>query len=49
MSRDDAGVSVAELVALYTAEAPNRDLLRRASELPALPEGWRDRFRKQLA
>jgi MOSC domain-containing protein YiiM len=49
LSRDAAAVSVTDLVALYTAEAPNRDLLQRASELQALPEGWRDRFRKQLA
>jgi len=30
------------------ADATNQDLLRRASDLPALPEGWRDYFRKRL-
>jgi MOSC domain-containing protein YiiM len=41
-------ISVAEIVALYSADAANQDLLRKASELSALPEGWRDYFRKRL-
>lgn len=49
VSRADDSLSVADLVALYTAETANRDLLRRASELQSLPEGWRDHFRKALA
>ncbi len=48
IARHDAAISVAAIVGLYTADAVNQDLLRQASELPALPEGWRDYFRKRL-
>lgn len=44
----DASVSVSEIVSLYAADASNQDLLRRASELTALPEAWRDYFRERL-
>lgn len=47
-ARDEHGVTVADVVNLYTADAKNQDLLRRVSELPALPAGWRDYFRKRL-
>jgi MOSC domain-containing protein YiiM len=47
-TRDERSVSVADIVTLYTAEDPSADLLRRAVELPALPESWRDFFRKRL-
>jgi MOSC domain-containing protein YiiM len=48
ISRDEHGVTVADVVTLYAADAANQDLLRRVSELPALPEGWREYFRKRL-
>jgi MOSC domain-containing protein YiiM len=48
ISRDDHAVSVADVVSLYAADEANQDLLRRASKLPALPEGWRDYFRQRL-
>lgn len=48
IARDDHGVTVADVVALYTADAANQDLLRKVSDLPALPESWRDYFRKRL-
>lgn len=48
IDRDEHGVTVAEVVNLYTADVTNQDLLRRVSELPALPAGWRDYFRKRL-
>jgi MOSC domain-containing protein YiiM len=41
-------VSVADIAHMFTADAVDQDLLRRASELPALPEGWRDHFRARL-
>lgn len=47
-ARDEHGVTVADVVNLYTADAKNQDLLRRVSELPALPAGWRGYFRKRL-
>ncbi|HSF47307.1 MAG TPA: MOSC domain-containing protein [Burkholderiales bacterium] len=42
------GITVADVTALYGADAKNQELLRRVSELPALPAGWRDYFRKRL-
>jgi MOSC domain-containing protein YiiM len=48
LARDESGVTVAEVVNLYTADAANQNLLRRVSELPALPESWREYFRKRL-
>jgi MOSC domain-containing protein YiiM len=48
LSRDEHGMTVADVVNLYTADAGNQDLLRRASELVALPESWRTYFRKRL-
>jgi MOSC domain-containing protein YiiM len=48
IARDEPGVTVAEVVDLYTADAANQDLLRRVSEVPALPESWREYFRKRL-
>ena len=48
IAQDEHAVTVAEVVSLYAADGANQDLLRRASELPALPEGWRDYFRKRL-
>lgn len=47
-SRDEEAITVADVVGLYSADAANQDLLRRASELQALPDGWRDYFRKRL-
>lgn len=44
----DHRISVADVNALYSAEDPDRDLLRRASVLPALPEEWREHFRERL-
>jgi len=48
IARHDPALTVAEIVGLYTADAVNEELLRKASELSALPEGWRDYFRKRL-
>lgn len=44
----DASLTVTDVVRLYVADAPDPVLLRRASELPGLPEGWRDEFRERL-
>lgn len=48
IAQAEQGVTVADVVGLYTADADNQDLLRRVSELPVLPEGWRTYFRKRL-
>lgn len=44
----DATVSVSDIVSLYAADADNQELLRRASQLRALPEAWREYFRERL-
>ena len=48
IARGDLAITVAAIVGLYTADAVNQDLLRQASELSALPESWRNYFRKRL-
>jgi MOSC domain-containing protein YiiM len=48
LARDENGVTVADIVELYTADAAKQDLLQRVSELAALPENWRAYFRKRL-
>jgi len=47
-SPPDNGLTIADIVDLYTSDAENQDLLRRVSELAALPDGWKDYFRKRL-
>lgn len=48
VARDEGGLTVADVVRLYTYDAPNQTLLARASRHPSLPAGWRDYFRKRL-
>ncbi len=47
-AHDSRGVSVADIAALYAHDAGNQDLLRRAVDAAALPESWREYFRKRL-
>jgi MOSC domain-containing protein YiiM len=46
--RDHHGVTVADIAALYARDADSEALLRRAVELPALPEGWKEHLRRRL-
>jgi MOSC domain-containing protein YiiM len=48
-ARDVRGVTVSDLIALETADAPDQDVLRRALEVPALPESWKRYLRKKLS
>jgi len=48
VARDEQGITVADIVALYTADAADQEVMRRAIDLPALPVSWRDYFRKRL-
>jgi len=48
IARDENGVTVGDIVELYTADAARQDLLQRVSELDSLPENWRAYFRKRL-
>jgi MOSC domain-containing protein YiiM len=44
----EPSVTVAGIARLYTADEAEQELLRRASELGALPESWREYFRNRL-
>ena len=48
LSGESAGVTIAEVVRLYVGDDREQELLRRASELPDLPEVWRSYFRGRL-
>ena len=48
LARDEHRVTVVAVASLYVSDAASQELLRRVSELPALPEGWRDYFRKRI-
>jgi MOSC domain-containing protein YiiM len=48
IARDRHGLSVADVASLYARDADNQALLRKAIDSPALPEDWREYFRKRL-
>jgi MOSC domain-containing protein YiiM len=48
IARDENGVTISDIVELYTGDVSKQDLLQRVSELSALPETWRAYFRKRL-
>ena len=48
LPEEQPSVSVADIVRLYSKESPEPELLRQASRLSALPDGWREHFRDRL-
>src|SRR4029079_2125900 len=48
IAKGEGGVSVADIVELYAADATNQELLRTATQLSALPEVWREYSRERL-
>ena len=48
VKRDANDVKVKDITRLYTSEKRNAELLRRAIDVEALPESWRDYFRDRL-
>jgi len=48
VGRDEHGVTVADIASLYARDRDNDDLLRRAVDVPALPESWKEYLRKRL-
>ena len=48
IERSNSGVTVLDILDLYVMDSQSQDLLRRTTELAALPESWRDYFRKRL-
>lgn len=48
LERNEKSLTVRDITWLYTTEKHNVSLLRRAIEVEALPESWRDYFRNRL-
>lgn len=48
VAEDNQHFSVAAVTRLYAPGAADQELLRRASELPSLPESWRVYFRERI-
>jgi len=48
ISRDSAGVTVADITDLYASKLDNLELLRRVVQVEALPERWRNYFQAGL-
>jgi MOSC domain-containing protein YiiM len=48
IEKQEIGVTITDIVNLYTVDSRNQELLRRATELSALPQSWKDYFRKRL-
>jgi MOSC domain-containing protein YiiM len=46
--KQESGVTIMDIVNLHSTDSENQELLRRATELPALPQSWKDYFRKRL-
>jgi MOSC domain-containing protein YiiM len=45
--KQETGVTITDIVNLYSTDSQNQDLLRRATDLPALPQSWKDYLRKR--
>jgi len=48
LSRDENGISVADITRLYAFDKNDLKMLRRAVQVEALPESWRGYFRHQI-
>jgi MOSC domain-containing protein YiiM len=48
LSREEEGITIAEMNILFARDRYNRDLLRKAIATPALPEAWREYFLPRL-
>lgn len=49
IKRNEPSVKVSDVTRLYARDRNNAELLRRASAVEALPEGWRSYFAERLA
>jgi MOSC domain-containing protein YiiM len=48
IEKKESGVTITDIVNLYSIDSQNQELLRRATEVPALPQSWKDYFRKRM-
>jgi MOSC domain-containing protein YiiM len=46
--RPESALTIPDIVNLYAVDSENQELLRSAIESPALPESWKEYFRKRL-
>jgi MOSC domain-containing protein YiiM len=49
LGRDGHNVTVADITRLYSRDRQDFETMRRALEVEALPDGWREHFRQQLS
>ena len=49
IARDEHNVTVADISRLYARDRDDLETMRRAVALAALPESWREQFRRRLA
>lgn len=49
LARDEHNVTVADITRLYSRDHEDFETMRRAMEVEALPDGWRQHFRQQLS
>ena len=48
LSREPEAITISEMNVLFAEDQYDRSLLERAAATPALPQDWRDHFRKRL-
>ena len=48
VERDHHGIRVSDITRLYVHDKHNMNLLRRALQVEALPQSWKDYFQRQL-
>src|SRR6185437_195438 len=49
IEKQETGLTITDIMNLYSIDSRNQELLRRATEVPALPQSWKDFFRKRLS
>jgi MOSC domain-containing protein YiiM len=47
--RNEPSVTINEVTSLYSRDKNNKELMRRAVKVEALPESWREYFEEKLA
>jgi MOSC domain-containing protein YiiM len=48
IEKQETGVTITDIVNLYSIDSQNQELLRRATQVSALPQSWKEFFRKRL-
>jgi MOSC domain-containing protein YiiM len=48
LSREQNGITIAEMNRLFVSDRYNHDLLQKALDTAALPDGWREYFERRI-